>query len=153
MYHKLIENKNFNDDRGIFKINFGEMNHQFSVKQVNVVHTYHQGTLRGLHFQYKKPQAKYISVIQGRIQDVIVDLDTLRYYSFNLDTKYSLYVPKNYAHSYLVLEPFTVVSYLVDEDYHPEYENGIRWNDPRLNIPWLIDKPNVSERDQSWGLL
>ena len=117
-----------------------------------------RGVLRGLHFQ-KPPyaQAKLIRCLQGSVLDVVLDL---RKYSktygifetivLSSENKVQLFVPKGFAHGFIVLSESAILSYKVDKYYKPESESGIIWNDPDLNIDWKINKKEiiVSEKDK-----
>ena len=111
--------------------------------------------LRGLHFQKNPyPQAKLIRCIRGEIFDVAVDLRINsvtfgKYISINLseDNKYLLYIPRGFAHGFQVLSDEAEVIYKVDNIYAPEYEGGLIWNDPDVNIQWPIGNPMLSEKD------
>ena len=115
-----------------------------------------KGVLRGLHFQ-KPPhaQGKLIRVITGSILDVVVDLRTdSNTYGHHYKTilsgknKQQLYIPKGFAHGFLVLEDQTIFSYKCTNYYHKESEVAISWDDPTLNIDWGIEKPIISEKDK-----
>ena len=105
-----------------------------------------KGVIRGMHFQVIKQQAKLVRCIQGEIYDVIVDLRTdsptyMKWQSFILseENKQSIYVPKHFAHGYLVLKD-SVVSYMCDEVFYKQYDSGIRWNDETLHITWPCEE-------------
>ena len=117
----------------------------------------HQAVVRGLHLQ-KDPhgQAKLIRVVQGKIYDVAVDLraDSPSYgewfgVELSAENHTQLFLPKGFAHGYSVLSEKTIVQYKVDAPYHPQAENGIRFNDPDLGIDWQVDNPKLSDRDQN----
>jgi dTDP-4-dehydrorhamnose 3,5-epimerase len=120
-----------------------------------------EGVIRGLHFQSDPhAQAKLIWVISGSIYDVIVDIrpgstSFGRWSAFELaaDKPRMLFVPRGFAHGFCTLVPDTRVFYKVDSPYAPQAENGIRWDDPDLAIPWPIDQPIVSEKDKTLPLL
>ena len=110
-----------------------------------------------MHFQ-KSPysQSKIVSVIQGRIFDVIIDLRPKSPYfskweSYILDDKLNetIYVPQGFAHGFLTLEDDCIVSYKVDNIYSPENECSIIWNDYKLKIDWPISNPILSKKDSS----
>ncbi|SDY44291.1 MULTISPECIES: dTDP-4-dehydrorhamnose 3,5-epimerase [Rhodonellum] len=118
------------------------------------------GTVRGLHFQ-RKPfaQAKLVRVIQGKVLDIGVDLrkDSKTFgkvFSKILDTKdhNMLLLPEGFAHGFSVLED-AVFSYKCSEYYNKECEGGILWNDPELNIDWMVSSPILSEKDMQWPTL
>ncbi len=127
-----------------------------------------KGVVRGLHFQKNpKCQTKLVEVIQGSAIDVVVDIREgsptygkhtavlLKPYDANdKESGRQLYVPRGFAHGFISLEDNTIFQYLIDNDYAPDYEGGIYWNDPELGIDWEgmfkkygIDKPITSEKD------
>lgn len=127
-----------------------------------------KGVVRGLHFQKNpKCQTKLVEVIQGSAIDVVVDIREgsptygkhtavlLKPYDANdKESGRQLYVPRGFAHGFISLEDNTIFQYLIDNDYAPDYEEGIYWNDPELGIDWEgmfkkygIDKPITSEKD------
>ncbi|HNP77299.1 MAG TPA: dTDP-4-dehydrorhamnose 3,5-epimerase [Cyclobacteriaceae bacterium] len=117
-----------------------------------------RGVLRGLHFQ-RPPyqQAKLVRVLSGRIQDIAVDLRKSgstfgKYFSIELseDNKKQLFIPKGFAHGFLVLSETAQVMYKVDADYHAASEDGIHYNDSTLQIAWQSDTQAaiVSEKDK-----
>lgn len=120
------------------------------------------GVLRGLHFQ-KKPfsQSKLVSVIKGKILDVVVDIrKESRHYGKNfcielddVDNK-QLFIPKGFAHGFIVLSDSAKVSYKVDNFYNPKAESGLNYNDPDLNINWRVsnDLIIVNKKDISYPL-
>lgn len=135
------------------KINFVQDNQSFS----------QYGTLRGLHFQ-KEPyeQAKLVRVLKGEIQDVVVDLRPQsptygRYLSVVLseDNRRQLFVPRGFAHGFLVLSTMAEVFYKCDQFYQKSAEGGLVYNDPNLAIEWLLKEPAfiVSQKDCQLPLL
>lgn len=116
-----------------------------------------KGVLRGLHFQRCHSQDKLVQVLHGAVFDVAVDLrqgsPTFgKWEGFYLDAenRKMLYIPKGFAHGFLALEENTLFSYLCGEQYDPESDGGIRWNDPQLNIRWPLDRVErviMSEKD------
>ena len=126
--------------------------------QTNLVSTKKKGTLRGLHYQkYPFQEIKLTRCIKGSIFVVIVDLRKksstyLKWYGIKLSKKNnkSLYVPKNFAHGYITLENETDIFYQSSNNYSPEYEAGISWNDPKIEIKWPIKPKIISEKDLSW---
>lgn len=104
------------------------------------------GVLRGMHFQRVVEQVKLVRCIKGKIYDVIVDLRPdsptfLKWQGFYLseDNFNQIYVPENFAHGYLALEPSTVV-YKCNESFNAEYDDGIQFDDPDFGIIWPIDE-------------
>lgn len=164
---KVIEPKQFGDDRGWFM----ETYHQKDYECAGIPCTFVQdnraysrkGVLRGLHFQKKYPQDKLISVLRGEIYDVVVDIrEGSKTYGkwfgviLSAQNRKQLFVPKGFAHGYLVLSEETEIFYKCSEIYHPEDEGGILWNDPKIGIKWPIihkDEIILSEKDKNWGTL
>ena len=155
----LVQPKSFSDDRGFFLESFKEsdfVSNGINIKfvQDNISHSV-LGVIRGLHFQ-KNPmaQAKLVTAIKGKIFDVVVDIrkDSPTYGKWiseilsDKDHKL-LYVPEGFAHGFCVLSKEAYVYYKVSNEYSPEHERGIIWNDPKLNIDWPISKPIVSGDD------
>ncbi len=115
------------------------------------------GVLRGLHYQKGQfSQAKLVRVIEGRVLDVAVDLRKSsptfgKHVSVELsgDNKLQFFIPRGFAHGFLVLSPTAVFTYKVDNAYAPQAEASIRWNDPALGIAWPVDPSQVltSEKD------
>lgn len=156
---KLIVPKVFRDERGYFfeswqqqkfaelvaPIHFVQDNHSLSVK----------GTLRGLHWQDQHPQDKLISVLQGEIFDVAVDIrkDSPTYGKWlgeflSSDNHKQMFIPKGFAHGFYVLSETALVSYKCSDFYHPASERCIRWDDPVLAIDWPLSRsPLISEKD------
>lgn len=161
----IIEPDRFGDDRGYFSPyyianNFNKLGFQ-GVVQANRSKS-SKGVLRGLHYQKDpKCQAKIVEVIKGKAIDVVVDIrkDSKTYGKWlkvllTAENNRQLYVPRGFAHGFISLEDETIFQYLIDNDYAPELEGGILWNDPELNIPWNeifqeynISKPILSEKD------
>ena len=165
----IIEPDVFEDDRGYFTEYFSEkklkdegLDYIFEkVVQTNRSKS-KKGTLRGMHFQKgEHAQAKLVECIKGAVLDVAVDMRQSspsfgKWISVELTEKNhkQLLIPKGFAHGFLSLEDNTIFQYLIDNDYSPENEAGIPWNDPGVNIPWKemfekygIDKPILSEKD------
>ena len=113
-----------------------------------------QNTLRGLHFQVQFPQAKLLRCLKGKIFDVAVDI---RQNSSNYgewvgeelseENKYQLYIPGGFAHGYYVLSESAEIAYKCSEIYHPEDEDGIKWDSPDLGIDWPCTLPILSQKD------
>ncbi len=117
--------------------------------------------LRGLHFQIDHPQDKLVRVIKGEVYDVAVDLrpgsETYgKWYGLVLseENKKQLYIPKDFAHGFLVLSDYAEFCYKVTDFYHPNDEGGIMWNDPDLGIDWpmpngmVASELNLSDKDK-----
>ncbi len=160
----IIEPKFNIDNRGVFIESFrNDLFEKFvgySIKfcQHNIVLSNYL-VLRGLHYQ-KEPfsQSKFISVIEGKILDIAVDLrrDSLtygKYFSIELSShnQRALFIPKGFAHGYLTLSKNAIVNYKVDNYYNNDSERGIRYDDKFLNINWGLDtnKLIISEKDKN----
>ena len=152
---KLIKTKIFNDKRGFFKEVFQnrvEKNNNFifdcmSYSKKNV--------LRGLHFQKKKSQAKLLTVLQGKIFDVCVDLRKKsktygKYFSIELSQKseYSILIPAGFAHGFLCLSKECIVYYKCSNYRDQNSETTLLWNDPSIRINWPNKNPILSDKDQ-----
>jgi dTDP-4-dehydrorhamnose 3,5-epimerase len=114
------------------------------------------GTLRGLHYQRDPLEAKVVRCIRGRAFDVIVDVRREspgwgRWCAVELsaERRNAVFVPKGCAHGFQTLVDETELLYLIDTPYRAEAAAGIRWDDPRLAIPWPMPDPILSERDRS----
>jgi len=117
-------------------------------------------TLRGLHFQRRHSQDKLVRVLAGEVYDVAVDLrpksrtfGQWRGFRLSAENRRILYIPKEFAHGFLVLSDEAVVHYLCGDQYDPDSEDGIVWNDPDLTIDWPLERgtvPNLSDRDRAF---
>jgi dTDP-4-dehydrorhamnose 3,5-epimerase len=161
----LIERRALSDHRGIFmetykRSEFEAAGIPASFVQDNYSSSTH-GVLRGLHYQRSpKAQAKLITVLQGAIFDVVVDLRPdspmyRRWTSVVLSSanRRMLYVPVGLAHGFCVVSQVADVVYKTTTEYAPEFEAGIRFNDPYLKITWPIVSPVLSEKDANLPLL
>ena len=119
-----------------------------------------KGVLRGLHFQKQYPQAKLVRVTKGEVYDVAVDLrkDSPTYGKYvgvvlSSELKNQFFIPRGFAHGFLVLSEEAEFSYKCDEFYHSEDEGGIRWDDPTIGIEWPeVDVEYcLSEKDKELG--
>ena len=147
----FMETYNFNDfkEAGI-DMEFVQDNQSASKK----------GVLRGLHFQIDYPQDKLVRVIRGEVYDVAVDMRTGSksygpWYRVRLseENKKMFFIPKNFAHGFLVLSDYAEFVYKCTDFYHPNDEGGIMWNDPELNIDWPTDpgmELTISDKDKRW---
>lgn len=162
----LIEPDCFQDRRGFFMESYNELVFQklgfpYPFVQDNHSFSSEPGVLRGLHYQLgQKAQAKLVRVISGAIYDVVVDISknspTFGQWEGFILTAYNrkqLLVPKGFAHGFCTLVPQTEVLYKVDAFYSPQYERGIRWDDPSLKIDWPYSNPILSNKDSAHPLL
>lgn len=150
------------DDRGYFMRTYDkEIFRQYGLDrdwlQENQSMSYCMGTVRGLHFQEPPfAETKLVRAIFGAVLDVIVDLriDSPGYgkweaVELSADKFNMLYVPKGFAHGFCTLTQDAIVGYKVDACYAPHAEGGLLWNDVTLNIPWPVDAPYISTKDQA----
>ncbi len=164
----ILEPDRFGDDRGYFSPFFINKNiKDNNIKFGEVVQCNRskssKGVVRGLHFQKNpKCQAKIVEVIQGAAIDVVVDIrEGSPSYGKHIcvlltpENNRQLFVPRGFAHGFISLEDNTIFQYLIDNDYAPEMEGGILWNDEELGIEWdemfkeyNIEKPLLSDKDQ-----
>jgi dTDP-4-dehydrorhamnose 3,5-epimerase len=129
---------------------FLQDNHSCSVK----------GTLRGLHYQLRRPQAKLCRVVEGEALDVAVDIrlgspNFGKWTSVLLSAEQQnqIYVPVGFAHGYLALSDTVQFLYKCSDFYNPGDEHGIAWNDPDLKIGWNTAEPTISPRDSQFAAL
>ena len=157
----IIEPKVFGDARGYFLESYNQKKFEEVVGKTSFVQDNEskssKGVLRGLHFQ--KPhfeQAKLVRCVEGEVLDVAVDIrKNSKTYGKHVavllseKNKRQLFVPRGFAHGFLVLSDSATFSYKVDNTYAPDYDAGIRWNDKGLNIQWGMEDREiiVSEKD------
>ena len=157
----LLKPEVFKDKRGYFFESyrdsvFKENNFCIEFVQDNEVLSKNAGVIRGLHYQLERPQGKLIHVITGAITDIIVDIrlgspDFGKSIKIRLDSEWHnmVYIPKGFAHGYLVLEENTIIQYKCTNYYDPSSEFGVRWDDKDLNIYWDVAKPIISDKDKN----
>ncbi len=159
----IIEPKVFGDARGFFM----ETWHEARYREAGIGDRFVQdnlslsrrGILRGLHFQNPRPQGKLVSVIQGEVFDVAIDLrrasatfGKCQSTVLSAENKRQFYVPPGFGHGFLVLSETALFQYKCTDFYMPQHEMTLRWNDPALGIKWPISSPSLSEKDAR-GLL
>ena len=157
----VIEPRVFNDARGYFFEAWKRDEFKENVGDVEFIQDNESkssyGVLRGLHFQKGDlSQAKLVRVIKGKVLDVAVDLRKTsptfgKHVMVELsdENKRQFFIPRGFAHGFLVLSEEAIFTYKVDNPYAPQAEAGVCWNDPELGIEWPIDSKNVltSEKD------
>lgn len=161
----------FGDNRGYFMetYNYDTYKEESGIDQVFVQDNQScscKGVLRGLHFQKEFPQSKLVRVVNGAVYDVAVDLrkDSPTFGKsygvlLSAENKKQFFIPKNFAHGFLVLSDVAEFAYKCDDFYHPNDEGGLIWNDPELEINWPIDEVGgldkliFSEKDTKWPTL
>jgi len=156
----IVTPKVFSDHRGFFfesynEERFGDAGIDLHWMQDNHVKST-KNTLRGLHFQRGKGQAKLVRCVRGRVWDVAVDIrsgsPTLgRWHAVELteDNKKMFFIPVGFAHGYAVLSDEAEALYKCGSVYDPELEDEILWNDPDIAVDWPVDSPILSERDKN----
>lgn len=154
----IIEPKVFGDDRGFFYETFQAERYKAAGIDADFVQDNRsrssQGVLRGLHFQKTKPQGKLVTVTDGEVFDVAVDLrpgsETFGQHEAIMLTgqnKLQFYVPPGFAHGFCVLSDTADFQYKCTDYYDPSDESGLLWNDPSLQIQWPLSNPLLSDKD------
>jgi dTDP-4-dehydrorhamnose 3,5-epimerase len=155
----IIEPKVFGDQRGFFLESFQTERYREMGIELPFVQDNHsrsqRGVLRGLHFQRTRPQGKLVSVSRGSVYDVAVDINpdspTCGQFvgvELNDENHRQLWVPPGYAHGFCVLSEVADFQYKCTDLYYPEDEGGLIWNDLEVNIPWPVETPKLSAKDQ-----
>jgi len=157
----LLEPKVFGDARGFFleswnrqtfadlglNLDFVQDNHSRSAK----------GVLRGLHYQLNQPQGKLVRVVSGAVFDVAVDLRQSSPhfgqwvgYELSADNQRMMWIPPGFGHGFLVLSDSTDFLYKTTAYYAPQWDRGIRWDDPQIGVQWPLEAaPTLSDKDQA----
>lgn len=162
----ILEPKVFGDERGYFMETFEESRFNDTVTKTHFIQDNEskssRGVLRGLHFQAPPfAQAKLVRVIEGEVLDVAVDLrkDSPTYGQYESvvlsgENKKQYFVPRGFAHGFIVLSETAIFSYKVDNSYSPNHDGGLLWNDPALNINWEVEREliQLSEKDKNLPL-
>ena len=162
----LIELKPFTDERGLFARTFCQrefeaIGHTKPFVQINHSETLQRGTVRGLHYQVPPfGEVKLIRCIRGTIVDIALDLRRgsptfLQYEVVELseENRRMVYIPEGFAHGFQSLSDDVIMLYHHTNYYTPEYERGLRYDDPRLEIEWPLSPINLSERDRNHPLI
>jgi len=159
----IIEPTIFEDERGYFFESFNQKEFETQIGKITFVQDNEsksdRGVLRGLHFQ-KPPfaQSKLVRCIQGRVLDVVVDIRKKsptfgNHVTVELsgDNKKQVFVPRGFAHGFVVLSEKAIFAYKVDNWYSAVNDMGIIWDDPTINIEWQINKEEiiVSQKDEN----
>ena len=151
----ILKQKNNIDFRGSLRETFNKkiLNKSFVFEYCT---TSKANALRGFHFQYKFQQAKFVSVIKGKILDYVIDLRKNsktfgKTFKIILSDKncLSLYIPEGFAHAYYSYDKFNVVYYKLTNYYKPKFEDGINLMDKTLKIKWPTKKFNISKKDKN----
>ena len=151
---KIFKSNIYKDSRGFFKEVYKKKNLKKKNLIFHCVSSSKKNVLRGLHLQTKNPQAKFLTVVKGKIFDVMVDLRKNsktfgKYYSIILSNQSysSIYIPEGFAHGFCGLDSENIVYYLCSKYREKNYEIGIKWNDQNLKIKWPVKKPILSKKD------
>ena len=161
----IIEPTVFGDDRGYFMETYNYNDYkEAGIDQVFVQDNQSaskKGVLRGLHFQINYPQDKLVRAIRGEVFDVAVDLRPGsktygQWYGVLLseENKKQFFIPKNFAHGFVVLSDYAEFAYKCTDFYHPNDEGGLAWNDPQIGVEWPIPEGmelTLSDKDKKWG--
>lgn len=151
----IIEPRVFGDHRGYFFESFSERDFAAQVREIKFVQDNESrssyGVLRGLHFQHPPhAQSKLVRVVKGRVLDVAVDIRKGsptygKYVSAELsgENHLQMFIPRGFAHGFVVLSDEVVFQYKCDDFYAPESEGTIAWNDPEIGIDWKIPADNI----------
>ena len=160
----VIEPEAFGDSRGYFMESYSQRVFDRVVAPVRFVQdnrSYSRyGVLRGLHYQ-REPysQSKLVSCVVGKVLDVAVDIreGSPTYgkhvaVELSAENRRQLFIPKGFAHGFVVLSDEALFEYKCDEFYHPEAECGIAWDDPNIGIDWRLPKEDIilSEKDRNY---
>ena len=157
----IVEPKVFGDARGFFFESFHQQRFNAAVgRNVEFVQDNHslsaKGVLRGLHFQIDpKEQGKLVRAVKGEVFDVAVDIrpdsPTFRQWvgaHLSAENRRQMWIPRGFAHGFLVLSDEAEFLYKTDNYYSPEHERSIRWDDPSIGIEWPVSvQPNLSQKD------
>ena len=156
---RIVEPRRFEDERGWFM----ELHHAPRYEdagfpafvQDNVAFS-RQGVLRGLHYQWPRPQGKLVYVLDGAVLDVAVDIRAgsptiRRWVGVELSARNGrqLFIPEGFAHGYAVLSPSAVLGYKCTEIFVPEYDRVLRWDDAAIGIDWPVTDPVLSQKDRA----
>ena len=155
----LVKPDRYRDDRGFFQQSYQHKQYVKAGIDTRFVQDNwsrsSRGTIRGLHYQYRFPQAKLVSVLHGEVVDVVVDMRLAsstygKWEAVSLSDQngYQLFVPRGFAHGFSVISQNADFVYKCDEYYKPGDEYGLRWNDPHIGIEWPeFAEEIISEKD------
>lgn len=156
--HVVFEPRAFGDERGYFFESFNRdvlEQHGLSLNFVQGnVSSSMRGVLRGLHYQWPKPQGKYVSVLEGEVWDVAVDIRLGSPYFgkwaavlLSAENRRHVWIPEGFAHGFVVLSERALFTYLCTATYDPAADANIRWDDADLAIDWPVAQPQLSGKD------
>lgn len=160
----VIEPQVFGDSRGFFYESYNEAKYREAgierkFVQSNVSRSA-RGVLRGLHYQWPHPQGKLVSVLEGEVYDVAVDIrrgsPTFGQWTgvmLTAENHRHFWIPEGFAHGFCVVSEFATFSYQCTDLYDAKADGGVRWDDPAIGIDWPISAPLLSEKDSKAPLL
>lgn len=155
----VIEPAVFGDERGFFfegwnAARFGQLGLPDRFVQSNVSSS-SKGVLRGLHYQWPRPQGKLVSVLEGEVYDVAVDIrrgsPTFGQWEavvLSAQNKRQFWIPEGFAHGFAVLSDTALFHYLCTDVYVKEADAGVRWNDADIAVDWPVGAPTLSPKDE-----
>jgi dTDP-4-dehydrorhamnose 3,5-epimerase len=160
----IIEPEFFYDDRGFFLESFQKKRYEEFGINSNFIQDNQsrsmKNVLRGMHFQIKQPQSQIVTVLRGRIFDVVVDLRPKshtfsKWFGVELsDTgPRQIYMAPGFAHGFCVLSEWADLHYKVTSNYNPHDEGGLLWNDSDVGIIWPVENPILKSRDANFAKL
>ena len=151
---KIIQQTKHGDNRGFLRETFIKKIIKWDELIFDYATTSRKNVVRGFHFQSKFQQAKFVSVLKGKIIDCVIDLRKKsktfgEFYKIELSEKNckSLYIPEGFAHAYFSCSNINIIYYKLSNYYYPKFESGIIWNDKYFQIKWPKKKPLVSKKD------
>lgn len=160
----VIEPQVFGDARGFFYESYNEAKY----KEAGIDRTFVQsnvsrsarGVLRGLHYQWPHPQGKLVSVLEGEVYDVAVDIrrgsPTFGQWAgvmLTAENHRHFWIPEGFAHGFCVVSEYATFSYQCTDLYDAKADGGVRWDDPAIGIDWPVTAPLLSEKDAKAPLL
>jgi dTDP-4-dehydrorhamnose 3,5-epimerase len=160
----IIEPEVHGDDRGFFQeswkaSSYGDCGLPTVFAQANVSRSA-RGVLRGLHYQFQQPQGKLVSVFEGRIFDVAVDIrqgsESFGQWAgveLSAENHRQLYIPEGFAHGFVVLSESALFHYHCTNEYVHQFDAAIAWNDPDIDVKWPIEPESISAKDRAAPLL
>ena len=162
----VVEPEPFEDQRGMFsrifcENEFKEIYHSKKLVQINHSLTNRTGTVRGMHYQSQPmTEIKMVKCLGGSVYDVIIDLrkgsDTFMKWhgeTLSSENRRMIYIPEGFAHGFQTLEPNCELLYFHTECYSSDYEEAVRFDDPRIGIKWPLNATEISEKDKNHPLL
>jgi dTDP-4-dehydrorhamnose 3,5-epimerase len=156
---RVIEPRVFGDERGFFyegwnRPRFAEAGIDAQFVQSNVSSSV-RGVLRGLHYQWPNPQGKLVSVLEGEVYDVAVDIrrgsphfGRWAAVMLTADNKRHFWIPEGFAHGFVVVSERATFTYLCTAPYDPVADAAVRWNDAAIGIDWPVAQPLLSGKDE-----